>query len=881
MEARRVTIQEGMSAERIRLQQAEKQERHWRRWGTYLSERAWGTVREDYSPHGSAWEYFPFEHAHLRPYRWSEDGLFGWCDNHQRLCFSIALWNGRDPILKERLFGVTGPQGNHSEDVKELYYYLDATPTHSYCKGLYKYPQAAFPYAQLLDVSRARSRRDREFELMDTGVFDHDRYFDVTVEYAKNDADDTFIRISAINRGPEAAALWLLPTLWFRNTWTWGRVQETPPVLTAAGESAILAVHASLGTYSLDCPGAASLLFTENEGNAEKLWGLPNRGYVKDAFHRYVIQREAAAVNPAMRGTKAAALYEWRLEAGETRSVTLRLAAVAAAAIDGDAVLTARIAEAGDFYSDLPSVPLSPDGAGVCRQAYAGLLWTKQYFHYVVDEWLDGDPATPPPPAARRRGRNAEWAHLHNEDVISMPDKWEYPWYAAWDLAFHMIPMAAIDSDFAKRQLALFLREWYMHPNGQIPAYEWALGDVNPPVHAWACWRVFQIDRRRAGRPDYDFLERCFHKLLMNFTWWVNRKDALGNNVFEGGFLGLDNIGLFDRSAPLPTGGFIEQSDGTSWMAMYSLNMLTIALELAQRNRTYEDIASKFFEHFLYIASAMNGTGHESLWDDEDGFYYDLLRLPSGEALRMKVRSMVGIIPLFAMETIEPAVIEKLPGFRRRMQWFIQNRPDLCRNLASMTERGAGERRMLSLVGPDRLRRILKRVLDEDEFLAPHGVRALSRFHRDRPYALVVDENRYEVRYEPAESSTGLFGGNSNWRGPIWFPVNYLLIESLQRFHHYLGDGFTVEYPAGSGEKMNLWEVAAKLSQRNSALFLRGKDGTRPALGPHPKFQLDPHFRDYHLFYEYFHGDTGEGLGASHQTGWTALVAKLLAQNGE
>jgi len=731
-----------MSAERIRLQQAEKQELHWRRWGTYLSERAWGTVREDYSPHGSAWDYFPFEHAHLRPYRWSEDGLLGWCDNHQRLCFSIALWNGRDPILKERLYGLTGPQGNHSEDVKELYYYLDATPTHSYCKGLYKYPQGAFPYSQLLDVSRARSRRDREFELMDSGVFDRDRYFDVVVEYAKNDADDTVIRLTAVNRGPETATLWMLPTLWFRNTWTWGRSDETPPVLTAEGESKILAAHASLGTYSLECPGTSKLLFTENEGNAEKLWGLPNRGFVKDAFHRYVIQNEESAVNPSLRGTKAAALYRWELGAGESRSVTLRLAPAGAAVIDAEAVIPARIAEANEFYDDLPSVPLSADGAGVCRQAYAGLLWTKQYFHYVIDEWLQGDPRTPPPPAARRRGRNADWEHLHNEDVISMPDKWEYPWYAAWDLAFHMIPMAAIDSDFAKRQLALFLREWYMHPNGQIPAYEWALGDVNPPVHAWACWRVFQIDRRRAGRPDYDFLERCFHKLLMNFTWWVNRKDALGNNVFEGGFLGLDNIGLFDRSAPLPTGGFIEQSDGTSWMAMYSLNMLTIALELAQRNRTYEDIASKFFEHFLYIASAMNGTGHESLWDDEDGFYYDMLRLPSGEALRMKVRSMVGIIPLFAMETIEPAVIEKLPGFRRRMQWFLKNRPDLCRNLASMTERGVGERRMLSLVGPDRLRRILERVLHEEEFLAPHGVRALSRYHREHPYALMVEENR-------------------------------------------------------------------------------------------------------------------------------------------
>jgi hypothetical protein len=792
------------------------------------------------------------------------------------------LWNGRDSILKERLYGLSGPQGNHSEDVKELYYYLDATPTHSYCKGLYKYPQAAFPYARLAEESRRRTRLDPEFELIETGVFDEDRYFDVTVEYAKAGVDDTRIRITAVNRGPERAALRVMPTVWFRNTWTWGRSSERPPVMVAEGEESVGLNVPGMGEYVFTCPGTEELLFTENEGNSLRLWGVPNRSYTKDAFGQYVIEGNTAAVNPSRTGTKACGVYAWDLAPGEERSITLRLAPRGAAAGEDDAVVfAARMAEAESFYASVPSVPLSADGTAVCRQAFAGLLWTKQFFHYVVEEWLDGDPSTPAPPPGRRYGRNSQWKHLFNDDVISMPDKWEYPWYAAWDLAFHMVPVAMIDADFAKRQMALFLREWYMHPNGQIPACEWALGDVNPPVHAWACWRIFQIDRRLNGRADHGFLERCFHKLLMNFTWWVNRKDDLGNNVFEGGFLGLDNIGVFDRSAPLPMGGTIEQSDGTSWMAMYSLNMLTIALELAQINHAYEDVASKFFEHFLYIASAANGRDQDSLWDEEDGFYYDLLRLPSGEWFRMKLRSMVGIIPLFAMETIDPAVIDKLPGFRKRMQWFVRNRPDLCGNLASMTEKGVGERRMLSLVGPRRLRRILEKVLDEKEFLSPYGIRALSRHHLANPYKLAVDGATYEVRYEPAESSTGLFGGNSNWRGPVWFPVNYLLIESLQRFHYYLGEDYKVEFPTGSGNKMDLWEVAAALSQRMSALFLKDKDGRRAGMGPHPKFHTDPHFRDHLLFYEYFHGDTGEGLGANHQTGWTALIAKLLTQNGE
>jgi hypothetical protein len=871
-----------MDQERQRLAKAERQEEHWRRWGTYISDRAWGTVREDYSPNGTAWDYFPFEHAHLRAFRWSEDALLGWCDNHQRICFGIALWNGRDHILKERLYGLSGPQGNHSEDVKELYYYLDGTPTHSYCKGLYKYPQAAFPYEQLAQENRRRSRLDPEFELIDTGVFDEDRYFDVFVEYAKADVNDTRIRITAVNRGPEAAPLWILPTVWFRNTWTWGRSKNVPPHASAESEEVVALFEPALGAYLFECPGSEELLFTENNSNSLRLWGLPNHGGAKDAFAQYVIEGNAGAVNAERRGTKACGLYKWDLAPGESRSVILRLAPRLPSAAPGDSgeVFARRIAEADAFYGSIPSVPLSADGTEVCRQAFAGLVWTKQYYHYVIEDWIEGDPYTYPPPPGRRHGRNSQWPHLFNADVISMPDKWAYPWYAAWDLAFHMVPFAMIDADFAKKQMALFLREWYLHPNGQLPAYEWALGDVNPPVHAWACWRIYQIDRRLNGRADHAFLERCFHKLLMNFTWWVNRKDTLGNNIFEGGFLGLDNIGIFDRSSPLPTGGTLEQSDGTSWMAMYSLNMLTIALELAQRNPTYEDIASKFFEHFLYIASAANKEDG-SIWDEADGFYYDLLRLPSGEWFRMKVRSMVGIIPLFAMETIEPAIIDNLPGFRRRMQWFLRNRPDLCCNLASMTDRGMHERRMLSLVDPVRLRRILARVLDEKEFLSPYGVRALSRHHAEHPYTLHVDGNHYEVRYEPGESTTNLFGGNSNWRGPVWFPVNYLLIESLQRFHHYLGEDFKVEFPTGSGQWLDLWEVAAELSQRLSALFLRGSDGRRASFGPHPKFHQDPHFRDHLLFYEYFHGDTGAGLGANHQTGWTALVAKLLTQNGE
>jgi hypothetical protein len=876
-----------MEAEKRRLHEAWRREEHWRRWGPYLSERAWGTVREDYSEHGTAWEFFPFEHSHLRAYRWGEDGIAGICDNHQRLCFALAFWNGRDPILKERLFGVTGNQGNHGEDVKEYYYYLDSTPTHSYMKCLYKYPQAEFPYRRLLEANTSRSRQDPEYELLDTGILDQNRYFDIFAEYAKVDANDILIRISVANRGPDAAVLHLLPTLWFRNTWTWDP-KEQRPVLRAA-EGAIDAEQTDLGSYRLVLDGKPPLLFTENESNARALWGLNNaRPYVKDSFHQRIIQGREDAVNPEQTGTKACAWHKLDLAPGQTSMVRLRLMRttepsrlVPYVGADFDGMFARRIAEADEFYSFAPAT-LSDDGKRVQRQAFAGLLWTKQFYHFVVETWLKGDPGQPPPPAARLHGRDSQWVHLYNEDVISMPDKWEYPWYAAWDLAFHAIPLAMVDPEFAMGQLRLFLREWYMHPNGQIPAYEWVFGDVNPPVHAWACWRVYQIHRKLTGRPDYAFLESVFHKLLLNFTWWVNRKDSTGSNIFEGGFLGLDNIGVFDRSKPLPWGGYLEQSDGTSWMAMFCLNMLKISLELATKvNQIYEDVASKFFEHFLYIAAAMNGLGDGGLWDETDGFFYDRLRLPNGQSIPMKVRSMVGLIPLFAVDTIEPQVIDQLPGFRRRMEWFMQNRPDLCGNIASLSREGMESRRLLSVLAQSRLIRVLERMLSEAEFLSPHGIRALSKYHQQQPFVLPVDGQEHRVDYEPAESNTGLFGGNSNWRGPVWFPVNFLLIEALQKFNHYFGNDVQVEFPTDSGQKMTLGDVACELSRRLSRVFLRDAQGRRAVFGGTEKFQTDPHFRDHILFYEYFHGDNGAGLGASHQTGWTALVAKLLQQSGE
>jgi hypothetical protein len=876
------------TAEEQRLHAAGDRSAYWKRWGPYLSERQWGTVREDYSPHGNAWEAFPHEHARSRAYRWGEDGLGGISDNHQRLCFAVALWNGRDPILKERLFGLTGNEGNHGEDVKEYYFYLDSTPTHSYMKFLYKYPQAEFPYGRLVEENRWRGRGAPEFELVDTGVFDEDRYFDVVVEYAKAEIDDILIRVSVTNRGPEAAECHLLPTLWFRNTWSW-QAGSPRPRLAAGRAGVIEADHESLGLRWLAVEGAPDLLFTENETNFERLYGAANATpYVKDGIDDYVVHGRREAVNPAREGTKAAAHYRLRVAPGETVSVRLRLSNSPphgeCLGAEFDTLFARRRQEADLFYDTVIPATLDADGRRVMRQALAGLLWGKQFYHYYVRRWLEGDPTFPPPPAERLQGRNHEWTHLYNEDVISMPDKWEYPWYAAWDLAFHAIPLALVDPDFAKEQLILFLREWYMHPNGQIPAYEWALGDVNPPVHAWAAWRVYKIEKRVRGTADRRFLERVFHKLLLNFTWWVNRKDAEGMNVFQGGFLGLDNIGVFDRSAPLPTGGHIDQSDGTSWMGMYCLNMLAIALELAKENPAYEDVASKFFEHFVYIAHAMDhrgGAEDTSLWDETDGFFYDVLHVPDGPTRRMRIRSMVGLIPLYAVESLEPEIVDRLPGFKRRMQWFIDHHPDFRDHVQEMEEPGRGVRRLLSIVTREQLPKVLHYMLDEEEFLSPFGVRALSRHHRDHPFVEQVMGAEYRVSYEPAESSTGLFGGNSNWRGPIWFPVNVLLIESLQKLDYFYRDGVKVACPTGSDQLMPLRDVSAEIERRLVRIFRRGEDGRRPVLGAVEKFQTDPHWRDLIPFHEYFNGDTGAGVGASHQTGWTALVAKLLQQLGD
>ena len=884
-----------MTQEEKRLEENRNRQTHWKRWGPYLSERQWGTVREDYSADGAAWDYFSHEQSHYRTYRWGEDGILGISDNHQRLCFAIALWNGEDPVLKERIFGLTGSQGNHGEDVKEYYFYLDSTPTHSYMKGLYKYPQAAYPYAQLIEENQRRDRHALEFELLDTGIFDEDRYFDVFVEYAKAAAEDILIQITAINRGPETKTLHLLPTLWFRNTWSWGN-KETKPTLKLIKPGIVEASHPTLGQRYLYCEGRTELLFTENETNSQRAFGVANASpYVKDGIHNYIVSDRKDAVNPSQMGTKVAGKYVLEISAGERQKIKLRLSDnpsfTSPFSSSFDDLFQTRLKEADEFYQRITPCQMSEDARNIQRQAFAGMLWSKQYFHYIVADWIKGDPSAPPPPKERQGKRNSEWIHLHNDDILSMPDKWEYPWFAAWDLAFHAIPLAMIDPEFAKRQLDLMTREWYMHPNGQIPAYEWNFSDVNPPVHAWATWRVYKIEQKRFGRADKQFLERVFQKLLLNFTWWVNRKDVEGNNIFEGGFLGLDNIGVFDRSSELPTGGHIEQADGTSWMGMYCLNMLTIALELAKDNPVYEDIASKFFEHFLYIADAMNKIGEDNtqLWDLEDGFFYDVLHLPHHRQLRLKVRSMVGLIPLFAVATLEPDIINKLPNFKKRLDWFIQNRYDLKKNVACMERRGVGARRMLALcyvtpsrfVAEDKLRRILAKLLDENEFFGPCGIRALSRFHLENPYIFHANGEEYRVDYEPAESSTGLFGGNSNWRGPVWIPVNYLLVESLQRYHFYLGDNFKVECPTGSGQMMNLWEVAAEISKRLNKIFLRDASGRRPVYGNIEKFQTDHHWRDLILFHEYFHGDNGAGIGASHQTGWTGLVAKLIQQCSE
>ena len=967
-----------MNSEQRRLDDANAGNAAWRRWGPYLAERQWGTVREDYSANGDAWGFLPHDHARSRVYRWGEDGLCGISDDQQNLCLSLGLWNGRDPILKERLFGLTNNEGNHGEDVKELYYYLDATPTHSYLKTLYKYPQREFPYSQLVEENHRRWRDQSEYELLDTGLFDDDRYWDVFVEYAKASPDDVLMRVTVHNRGPEEATIHLLPQLWFRNTWSWKKNSPKPVMREING--GIVAEHAEFGTYRLSAsplintglqPGVESvqkenrlsgfsasptpdtrmkpganeinpqLLFCDNDTNLRRHGGSPDaHGFFKDALHDYLIHGKTDAVNPQRTGTKAGVHYKLTVPAGGSATIRLRLinqkitaapislapgfspvsadrddSAASAASLsankaakaavnsrasntglkpganeppnlftDFDAVFAQCLREADEFYKALQDGITSADERHVHRQAIAGMIWSKQFYYLDVFKWVNGDPAQPPPPAERKHSRNAEWMHLNNSTVMSMPDKWEYPWYAAWDLAFHAIPLALVDPHFAKQQLLVLTREWYMHPNGQFPAYEWNFSDVNPPVHAWATWRVFQMDRKHrreknpADKGDVEFLERVFHKLLLNFTWWVNRKDTQGRNIFQGGFLGLDNIGVFDRSAPLPMGGHINQADGTSWMAMYCVNMLRISLELAQHNRVYEDIATKFLEHFLDIAAAINGVGDGALglWDDEDEFYYDHLNLADGQNFPMKVRSMVGLIPLFAVEVLDPELLEKLPDFNARLQWYLQHRPDLAKLVSRWQDCGEGARHLLSLLRGHRMKALLRRLLDETEFLSDYGVRALSKVHEQQPYRLDCGGKMHEVRYWPGDSQNGLFGGNSNWRGPIWMPVNFLLIEALQKFHHYCGDDFKIECPVGSGKLVTLNDAANEISRRLAKLFLKGADGQRPAMKSHAKLASDPHFRDHILFHEFFHGDDGRGLGASHQTGWTGIIAKLL-----
>ena len=856
-----------LDPERARLQEVPKGRAPWRHWGPYLSERAWGTVREDYSADGEAWKYFPHDHARSRAYRWNEDGLAGICDDRQTMCLALAFWNGVDPILKERAFGLTNVQGNHGEDVKEYWWYLDSTPTHSWMRWRYMYPQAPFPYDDLVKSNAARTRLDGEYELADTGIFDAGRYWEITADFAKAAPEDILLRIRVRNAGPEVASLDVLPTLWFRNTWSWGNDDRRPEIVAGGGN--LVATHRVLGRRVLAGDGAPGLLFCENETNTERLFGSPGPAYPKDGINDFVVSG-AATVNPEQKGTRAALHYHLEVAPGATAEIRLRLT-------DGDpdlgpgfeGVMQTRESEADLFYATLTQAHLAADDANVLRQAMAGMLWSKQFYHYEVQRWLEGDPAGPAPPASRLGGRNADWVHLDNRDVISMPDKWEYPWYAAWDLGFHCLPLAHLDPEFAKSQLILLCREWFMHPNGQLPAYEWAFGDVNPPVHAWAALRVFEID----GSRDFDFLERIFHKLILNFTWWVNRKDAEGRNIFEGGFLGLDNIGPFDRSSQLPVMGVLQQADGTAWMAMYCLTLLEVALRLAANDRTYEDIATKFFEHFTLIAVAMNKQG---LWNAEDGLYYDVLHRHDGEDVPIRARSMVSLIPLLAVTVIEPQVLDELTDFSTRMEWYTHARPELTEVVQHIHVPGKHGKQLLSIVGPDRLRRLLGPMLDEQEFLSPHGLRALSKRHLEQPLHLDLGGLVAGVDYEPGESTTALFGGNSNWRGPVWFPLNHLVIGALLRFHSYLGDDFKVECPTGSGRMATLHEVADELARRLSTTFLNDENGRRPVFGDSELFQEDPAWHDLILFYEYFHGDTGKGLGASHQTGWTGLVADLL-----
>jgi hypothetical protein len=883
-----------MTAEHDRLEDARARGVPWRKWGPYLSERQWGTVREDYSEGGDAWNYFSHDQARSRAYRWGEDGLAGISDDQQRLCFALALWNGKDPILKERLFGLTNSESNHGEDVKEYYFYLDSTPTHSYMKYLYKYPQAAYPYARLVDTSRGRSRNEFEYELLDTGVFDEDRYFDVFVEYAKETPEDLLIQISIHNRGPDLAELHVLPTLWFRNQWSWHAGSSRPGLRedsTVPSNTVVVAVDQELGERRLTCKGPVPLLFTENETNTERIFGVVNRSpYVKDSINAYIVEGRKAAVNPKKNGTKVAADYHLSVPAGEFQVVRLRLGGArltAAAGGNGDPagpfgsdfeeILEARRKEADEFYRAVIPTSMDPDAANVMRQALAGMMWSKQFYHYDVDKWLEERGSDPFKPTRKAAPRNDHWHHMYNGDVISMPDKWEYPWYAAWDLAFHVLALTLVDPDFGKQQLKLMLRERYMHPNGQIPAYEWNFGDVNPPVHAWSTIFTYRLEKAQQGEGDRDWLKSCFQKLLLNFTWWVNRKDRTGRNVFEGGFLGLDNIGVFDRNAALPTGGYLEQADGTAWMALFCQNMLEIAVELAMTDADYADMALKFCEHFLWIASAMEHAGGDTgMWDEEDGFFYDVLRLPSGRAERLKVRSMVGLLPLCAATTFEGELLKKYPELAERLRWFLTSRPEVTAAIHDPMKLGTAGRRLASILDETKLRRVLAKMLDQNEFLSEFGIRSLSRFHADHPYVIQAGGQEYGVSYLPAESDTGMFGGNSNWRGPIWMPVNALIIRALLQYYAYYGNEFTVECPTGSGKQMNLYEVALLISRRLVNIFLKDKDGRRPVYGGTRKFQEDPHWRDCLQFFEYFHGDNGAGLGANHQTGWTGVIARTM-----
>ncbi|PYK31801.1 MAG: glucosidase [Verrucomicrobia bacterium] len=874
-----------VNAEQQRLEENKTREEPWHFWGPYLAERAWGTVREDYSANGDAWNFFPHEHARSRAYRWNEDGIGGISDHRGRLCFAFAFWNERDPFLKERLFGLSGPEGNHGEDVKELYWYADSTPTHSFMRMIYRYPQSRFPYEELVGTNKARSKMVGEFEIRDTNAFAENRYFDIEIEYAKANAHDILIRLNAKNCGPESAPLHLLPTIWFRNTWGWSGDENKPALRKTGGDShiaTITASHPRLGDYELICDSVDDVFFTENESNAERLWGLPNaKPFVKDSINDHLVNGKIDSVNAEQFGTKAAAHYKFNIPAGETISIRLRLTrdvnkTSTEAFGDFDSMFKLRRAEADQFYNELAPKSLSEEPRTIQRQAFAGLLWNKQFYHYIVEQWLDGDPGAPKPPEERLSGRNAGWRHLYNERVMSMPDKWEFPWYASWDLAFHCIPLALIDVQFAKKQIDLIVREWYLHPSGKIPAYEWNFDDVNPPVLAWAAWRVYQIERKQTGKGDRAFLETIFHKMLIAFTWWVNRKDSEGNNIFQGGFLGLDNIGVFDRSTSFADGTRLEQSDATSWMGMFCLNLMRIAIELALENHVYENIATKFFEHFLGIAAAMNNLGGRGigLWNEEDEFYYDVLHTPGGRYLPLKVRSVVGLLPLFAVETIQWQLIEALPGFKSRLEWYLEHRPELASLVSRWQEPGMKERRLVAITRGHRMKCLLRRMLDPNEFLSDYGIRSVSKYHKDHPYVLNARGETRVVNYEPAESQTGIFGGNSNWRGPIWFPINYLLIESLQQFHHYYGDDFKVECPTGSGNFMHLRDVANELSNRLIKIWRRDENGECA-------FSRTQDRSDRYLFHEYFHADTGAGLGASHQCGWTALVAKLIQQQGE